>query len=313
MIVKRDLISLYYLVVNNYLVNLVAAFFLIILASYVFYRVYLKIQEIKERNRKIEEERKKVKEFLELDLRKLGHEELKLKLDEFSGKNFLRKYPKLKSKIKESKEYLFELRHGEELNRLIDEKNSIKEEINKLVLEKEKLKRTKDQQKIFLKNKLNLYENSVFDKAELSEEEIGVLLEEGFKQVNEYCVAKKRVITVLIKPILNHSVAHTFLVWSVGQLLEEYDMIERIVEHETRDADLTFEIEGKEFAIEIETGTLLRKKKQFEEKIKFLNETYKNRWMIVVSKRDLVKKYKKFGMCTQRRWMREKLEKMAGI
>jgi len=92
-----------------------------------------------------------------------------------------------------------------------------------------------------------------------------------------------------------------------------YFEVEKIVEHETREPDLTFRVKGKLFAIEIETGTLLRKKDQLEKKIKDLNGKYKNRWLIVVSKRELVNKYSSFGLCTQRKWVCEKLEKMAGI
>ncbi|MBU1103466.1 MAG: hypothetical protein KJ600_02840 [Nanoarchaeota archaeon] len=259
------------------------------------------------------EERECVDNFLRLELSEVDYTAIKSKLSEIRNKNLIKKYPELDYKIKEAKNYLVELRHKNELINLTDKRRSIEYEINELRLEREKMRRTDNQQRAYLKDRLDLEENKVFDKSELSEEKIKILLEEDYKQVNEYCVAKKEIITVLIRPTLNHSIAHTFLVWSVRRLLEEYTMIEDILEHETRDADLTFEVNGKDFAIEIETGTLLRKKKQLEEKIKFLNERYEDRWMIVVSKRDLVKKYKKFGLCTQRKWVSENLEKMLGI
>ena len=278
--------------------------------SYVLYDCYLRLRK---KRKELAEERDKVNIFLKLEFGELDYVEIKSKLSGIKDKSLMGEYPELEFKIKEAKRYLVELRHRNELMSLIDKKDSIKSEIYELDLEKEKMKRTEEQQKIYLKSRLDLEENRVFDKTELNEAKIKILLEEGYKQVNEYCVAKKKVITVLIKPILNHSVAHTFLVWSTRRLLEEYAMIEDILEHETRDADLTFEVDGKDFAIEIETGTLLRKKEQFGKKIRRLNEKYGDGWMVVVSKRDLIKKYNKFGLCTQRKWVSENLEKLLGI
>jgi len=312
-IIKQQLITLFYSTINNYLVHLALLFLLGILASYTSYKGYLKIQKIKERNKEIEGEGYYVDDFLGTDFRKLDYEELKEKLNELDNKRLIKNYPDLKPKIKEAENILVELRHRNELNNLIYKKSSVQKETKELELKNEKLRRTKIQEKSILWCGLEMDENRVFEKAELNEAQVKILLEEGYKQVNEYCVAKKKIITVLIRSILNHSIAHTFLVWSTRQLLEEYEMIEDILEHETRDADLTFEVDNKKFAIEIETGTLLRKKKQLKEKIKFLNERYEDRWMIAVTKRELVKKYNKFGLCTQRKWVSENLEKMLKI
>jgi len=261
----------------------------------------------------LEKERIFVDKFLEEDLYTFSYGNLKLRLDEVDGMSFLRKHEGLDSRIKEAKKVLIEIRHEEKLREIINEKNLVKREIKELELEAEKLRRSDNAEKASLKYELEMDENKVFDKVNLNEKEIEILLEEGYRQVNEYCVFQKKIITVLIRPTLNHSVAHTFLVWSVRQLLESYFEVEKIVEHETRDADLTFRIRRKFFAIEVETGTLLRKKEQLEKKIRYLNGRYKNRWLIVASKRELVKKYSSFGPCTQRKWVCEKLEKMAGI
>jgi len=309
-IFEQQIIFLFYSIINNYLIHIILTFLLVALGIYVLHRFYLKLRE---KRKEIREERDCVNEFLRLNLDELDYDELKNKLNVIENKHLVDKYSDLKLKIKEAKNYLIELRHENELINFRDKKYDIEREIYELKLENEEKKRTKEQQRAYLKSRLDLEENPVFDKSELNEEKIKILLEEGYKQVNEYCVAKKKVITVLIRPILNHSVAHVFLVWSTRRLLEKYEMIEDILEHETRDADLTFEVNGKDYAIEIETGTLLRKKKQLEEKIKFLNERYENRWMVIVSKRELVKKYNKFGLCTQRKWVSENLDKMLKI
>jgi len=311
--IKQQLITLFYSTINNYLVHLALLFLLGILASYLSYKGYLKIQKIKERNMEIEEEVYYIDDFLRTDFRRFDYEELNEKLDELDNKRLIKNYPDLKPKIKEAENILVELKHEDELKNIIYKKSAVQKEVRKLQLEKEELERSEKQNRYVLIGELDLDRNRVFDKSNLNEDQIKVLLEEGYKQVNEYCVAKKKIITVLIRPILNHSVAHTFLVWSTRQLLEEYPEIEKIIEHETRDADLTFRVGKKIFAIEIETGTLLRKKKQLEEKIKYLNLKYKKKWLVVVSNRNLERKYNKFGLCTQRKRVCEKLEKMIGI
>jgi hypothetical protein len=316
-ILKENLINDFYAIINNYFIHLTLFFLLGIFISYVCYATYRNIskknKEREERLNKIEGERKYVNEFLKENLNSFSYEELKLRLNEVKKISSFGAHSGLISKINEAKNVLIKTKHKEELEEIINRKAVAKEEVEDLELKIEELKKSDTQKKNSLKYELEMDENKVFDKSNLTEKEIEILLEEGYKQVNEYCVFQKKIITVLIRPTLNHSVAHVFLVWSTRQLLESYFEIERIVEHDTRDADLTFRVGNKLFAIEIETGTLFRKKDQFKKKIKNLNCKYKNRWLIIVSKRELTKKYSPFGPCTQRKWVCEKLEKMAKI
>ena len=304
---KEKIISLFYLILKGYIPNLI--FFLIfgILLVYILRNIYFKIRD---KRRKIFEEKAYIEEIMGEDINLLNYQNLKDNLKKLKKKYFLEKYPELKIKIIQIENFIINLNHKNDLNFLEDRKCIIKREIFELEEEKKKLRQTKQQEIALLKSNLDIGENKVFEKSKLNKIEIEILLRKGYKQVNEYCVFQKRVITVLVKPPLNHSVTHAFLVWSVKKLLKKYDDIENIIEHETRDADLTFRIKDKIFAIEIETGTLLKKKKQLNEKINFLNSRYKNNWLIVVSKRDLVQKYKKFGRCSQRKWVCENLKKM---
>ena len=317
LILKENLIRDFYFIINSSFVHLILFFFLGIFTSYIFYAVYQKIKKRKKEKRevekKVEEGREFVDKFLDEDLNSFSYDKLKSRLNEVKKMSSLRVHEGLDLKIREAKKALIKVKHRDELRRIINDKVIARKEVEKLESKIEELRKSDAQKKNSLKYALEMDEKKVFEKANLNEKEIEILLGEGYKQVNEYCVFQKKIITVLIRPTLNHSVAHTFLVWSTRQLLESYLEIERIIEHETRDADLTFRVRGKFFAIEVETGTLLRKKKQLEEKMKYLNWKYKNRWLIVVSKRDLVKRYSPFGPCTQRKWVCEKLEKMAGI
>jgi len=98
-------------------------------------------------------------------------------------------------------------------------------------------------------------------------------------------------------------------VWSVMRLLQNLN-VEDIKIHDTRDADITFSFKGKNYAVEIETGNLLKKKKQMEEKIKYLNKHYPKRWFFVVSNRNFLPKYRKYANATERKGVAKFLEKM---
>ena len=76
--------------------------------------------------------------------------------------------------------------------------------------------------------------------------------------------------------------------------------LKNIEEHFTKDADVTFKHKNKYYAIEIETGTLLKNPRQLAEKVQYLNIKYKDRWMFLVTNKNLLSKYKKYGLTTQR-------------
>jgi hypothetical protein len=86
-----------------------------------------------------------------------------------------------------------------------------------------------------------------------------------------------------------------------------------IREHLTKDADITFKYEDKWYALEIETGNLLRKRKQLEEKVAYLNKKYKKRWMFIVSNKNLVSHYRKYGFATPRKGVEENMQKYLKI
>ena len=101
---------------------------------------------------------------------------------------------------------------------------------------------------------------------------------------------------------------------SITKYLEEnYEAITKIQEHETKDADITFKHNNKYYAIEIETGTLLKKPKQLAEKISYLNTKYKDRWMFIVTNKNNLSKYKKLGFATQRTSFEKDLKKWLKI
>ncbi len=158
--------------------------------------------------------------------------------------------------------------------------------------------------------KMNADNIPVFIECDMTEKEKGILLKYGYKRAYEYCLNEEDYIHVLVKPTMKHSVTHTFLVWSAMKWLFKIKDITNIIDWDTREADITFKYSKQLFAIEIETGTLLKKKHQLRAKIDYLNRKFKNRWMIVVSKKAIASKYSKFGLVSTRSEFQKKLKKL---
>lgn len=200
--------------------------------------------------------------------------------------------------------------YKENLEELRTSKETLETDIRYLEEQKKELAQTKEDKNNEIKNDLDIRNNRVYLKDNLTTEEIAVLNDEGYIQCNEYCVEQQKTLTVLVKPTLNHSKTHTFLVWSVKNLLENKFKVVHLREHDTKDADITFIHNKKDYALEIETGTWLKKKKQFQDKVKQLNRKYKNCWMFIVSNKNLVVQYNKYGVTTQRKSVEKKLQKL---
>ena len=110
--------------------------------------------------------------------------------------------------------------------------------------------------------------------------------------------------------VMNHSRTHTFLVWSTKNFIEQKFTVQDLEFHNAHDADVTFKYKGKHYAIEIETGTLLKKNRHLAEKIKFLNRKYPHRWIFLVSNRNLIRKYKEHGITCQRKTIEKTITKI---
>jgi len=190
----------------------------------------------------------------------------------------------------------------------------IKEETEQAKKDYEEAQRQKEidtqREKERIRQELLMYLNNIYIKKYLNKKQIEILKADRYKQINEYCVYEKKIITVLIKTELNHSPTHEFLVWSTKRILEQIDGVYKIQDHLTKNADITFNFQNRKFALEIELGSLLRKKRQCIAKVKYLNETFKNKWMFLVSNKNLLKHYKKLGVATQRNRVYENLYKL---
>lgn len=86
---------------------------------------------------------------------------------------------------------------------------------------------------------------------------------------------------------------HFFLVHDIANYLKRCFLDVRL--YSATKPDIVFKHKNKKIAIEVETGkNLTHNKKQFLNKVRLLNENYKD-WFFVVTNRNLVRKYKKYG------------------
>jgi len=292
-------------------------FFIILAIIVLAILIYFVIKWIKSIKRKTEERKTKTeeinKEAREID--KILNENLDMDPEELS--EFIEKIKErikicktsnheelLEEKLKIAKKYLEEKVKIKEIKQ---EKLELQNDMEEFRRKVEKVKQDKET----VLRKLNIEQNQVFKKSDLNIKETEALKQEGFEQVNQFDVLERKQIPVLIKPYerLNHSREHIFLVWSVKRLLEKMG-IEIIEEHLTKGADITFKHNKKWFALEIETGKLLKAPKQLREKVNDLNKQYLNRWLFIVSNEKLAPRYAKFGLSTPRNRVQENIEKL---
>jgi len=136
--------------------------------------------------------------------------------------------------------------------------------------------------------------------------DINLLKEKGYKSSRQTDINKKKE-TYLIKPRKNETPQHAFLVFDIANFLKNYT--QKISLFETKKPDIVFELENKKYAIEVETGKITYQKK-LKEKSETLKKDYGNNWFFVVTDRNLIPKYKKFGKVVDKRYLSYYLEKL---
>ncbi len=130
-----------------------------------------------------------------------------------------------------------------------------------------------------------------FRSSELNEEEKSVAFERGFRKVKAIGLNLKDEREFIIKPRGSAGEEHFVLNHLVAEYIKKYDPNVRITY--SQDADVIFNAKGQEWAIEIETGSIIRDKNKFENKIELLNNKYRDKWMIVVTDTNQIRKYHK--------------------
>lgn len=239
---------------------------------------------------------------------------LKEKLEAIKGIQGLdEEKQRIRKEIKKGENRLIERQHELAVYRINNQIEEKEKELREIERKKERVLEDLENNKKKILEKLKSSSNRVFEQNKLSKKEKDALLSNGYEFNNEFSIIEQRRIPVLIRPFGNHSFSHEFLVWDIKRLLVKTRGVRKIQEHLTKDADITFIFKNRTHALEVETGNLLSKHDQLKEKVKYLNRKYPQRWMFIVSHRDLAVKYKKFGLTSARNRVCEKLEKLLKI
>jgi len=129
---------------------------------------------------------------------------------------------------------------------------------------------------------------------DLNRDEVIYLYHEDYKRTLQFDLNGEKEYW-LVRLGVKESAEHFLLVKLVTEHIEKnYGF--PIWNYKTKMPDIIFEFKNRKVAIEIETGkNLMNNRKQFLEKVEWLNENFGDNWFFVVTNRNLVKKYKKYG------------------
>lgn len=217
-------------------------------------------------------------------------------------------------RYKSRKDYeKWELEEKERIKKLPKKKIN-EEELN--YCEEDNTEEIEDEEDSFEPMLIGIYRRSVnikvdsdkryFHKKNITKHEVRYLLNKDY-QIKKYKnLLNGRMENFLLQPRHNESFTHLFLTHNISEFLEKNGIETQLFV--TKKPDIVFEIRGKRFAIEIETGSIFSKISRMKEKLKVL-ENY-DKWFFVVTDRNKVKKYKKFGDAVDKRYVKSRLDKL---
>lgn len=144
-----------------------------------------------------------------------------------------------------------------------------------------------------------------FKHKSLSIYDLKYLLSKGYKEIKSLNIQGKKE-RYLIKTRRLESDSHFFMVYDIADYLKQFT--NKINLYESVRPDIIFELDNKKYAVEIETGKVLKKDKQkFLNKVKTLKKEFGNNWFFVLTNRNLYDNYKIFGETYHKRNILKKL------
>lgn len=188
--------------------------------------------------------------------------------------------------------------HKHDMELFQKQKEQVQQEIEKLEKEKQQKQTSEEELTISKRDEfLKEYEERLYvDATYLSEEEKKWLEEAGYQRDHQWCIDSKKSVEFMIKPRHNESLSHAYLTGAIYKYIKEDGLDPDAELFVTKMPDIVFNYGGFQWAIEVETGTVHEKnKKQLKEKVKMLNEKFEDRWFFVVTNKNLLSKYRKFG------------------
>lgn len=140
----------------------------------------------------------------------------------------------------------------------------------------------------------------------INKHEIKYLLNHGYQIQRYKDLMTGKMTRFIIQPRSNESPMHFFLTRNIAEYLEKNGI--EVELYATVKPDIVFKIHGEMYAIEIETGSAFTKRKNFNTKLKLLEEKY-DKWLFVVTKRHMVQRYKLYGNTVDKRYVKGRLDK----
>ena len=147
-------------------------------------------------------------------------------------------------------------------------------------------------------------EKRFYRKSELNRHELKYLLEKKYKSARYKSLVTNKIEEFLLLPRHNESLTHLFAVYDIAEYLQKKGF--RVEKYTTKKPDIVFKKGNKLCAIEVETGVAVYKKERMEEKAKSLNKNY-DEWFFVVTNKNKVKAYEKYGKPLDFRYLKSTL------
>ncbi len=132
-----------------------------------------------------------------------------------------------------------------------------------------------------------------YKRQDINEDEIKYLLKQGYQEFSSLSINSDKKEDFILKPRFNESATHMFFVYDIADYLKKKGADVQLFT--TKMPDIVCEINGKIYAFEIETGSMIENPNRTKEKIAFIKQQGYNGWYFVVTTKHLVKDYKKFG------------------
>jgi type IV secretory pathway VirB4 component len=172
----------------------------------------------------------------------------------------------------------------------------------------ELLKKQKKPKKAIISTKSKIKSGQrVYVKKDLDESDLRYLISNGFKEVKQTNISGKKEEYMVINE-RSESPNHIICIKEIVDYLKQFT--NDIKTYQTTMPDIVFNANGKYFAIEVETGEVIKNKKRMSNKIKLLNEKFEKRWFFFVTNRNLKEKYLKLGATANKRNIKFKIRQI---
>jgi glycine cleavage system H lipoate-binding protein len=135
------------------------------------------------------------------------------------------------------------------------------------------------------------------------------LKQEGYKEYSFYSILDNKKERYLIRPRFKESPQHYFMIFDISNYLKKFT--DKVWLFETRKPDIIFKVNNRTFAIEVETGSLLKhNKRALKEKVITNNRVYGNDWFFMMTNKKLTNYYSKLAPTCDKRTIINKINRL---